>query len=123
MSHIVQIQTQVRDPVAIAAACTRLNLQSPVHQTVKLFDGTYTGYCVQLPKWRYPIVCDTTAATIKYDNFNGHWGQPQELDKFLQAYAIEQAKIVARRQGHTVLEQPLTNGSVKLTIQVQGGAA
>ena len=30
MSHIVTIQTKVRDPHAVAAACRRLNLAAPV---------------------------------------------------------------------------------------------
>ena len=51
------------------------------------------------------------------------WGAAQELEKFLQAYAVEKAKIEARRKGHSVTEQALADGSVKLTIQVAGGAA
>jgi len=50
------------------------------------------------------------------------WGDQQELDRFLQAYAIEKTRLEARKRGHTVMEQPLSNGSVKLTIQVGGGA-
>ena len=38
-------------------------------------------------------------------------------------YAVEKARIEARRQGHSVTEQPLADGSIKLTIQVGGGAA
>jgi len=30
MSHIVHIQTEVRDPVAVSSACTRLSLPQPV---------------------------------------------------------------------------------------------
>jgi len=51
------------------------------------------------------------------------WGAPQELDKFLQAYAVERAKIEARLKGHSVTEQALADGSIKVTIQVAGGAA
>ena len=50
------------------------------------------------------------------------WGAQQHLDAFLQAYAVERAKIEARRKGHTCTEQQLADGSVKLTINV-GGAA
>ena len=60
---------------------------------------------------------------MHFDNFKGHWGAQQELDKFLQAYAVEKALIEARKHGHTVTEQPLTDGSIRLTIQVAGGAA
>jgi len=123
MSHIVKIQTQVRDPAAIAAACQRLMLPAPVQRTAQLYDGEYTGWCVELPGWRYPVVCNTANGELKYDNFQGHWGKQKELERFLQGYAVEKAKFEARRQGHTVLEQSLDNGSIKLTIQVAGGAA
>jgi hypothetical protein len=44
------------------------------------------------------------------------------LNKFLQFYAVEKARLEARRRGHTVIEQALPDGSVKLTITVGGGA-
>lgn len=122
MSHIVQIQTEIRDPAAVIAACLRLNLPAPVHGTIELYGGAATGEAVQLSGWRYPAVCDTTTGQIRYDNFGGDWGDQKELDRFLQAYAVEKARIEARRQGHTVFEQPLSDGSIKLTIQVSGGA-
>ncbi len=49
------------------------------------------------------------------------WGTPDELDKLLQIYAVEKAKIEARRKGHSVTEQALPSGEIKLTIHVQGG--
>jgi hypothetical protein len=51
------------------------------------------------------------------------WGDRQELDRFLQRYAAEKTMIEARKRGHSVTEQQLADGSVKLTIQVAGGAA
>lgn len=54
MSHIVTIQTQVRDPAAIRLACARLELPEPVHGTVRLFQDEATGWQVRLPEWRYP---------------------------------------------------------------------
>ena len=123
MSHIVQIETQVRDPVAIQAACRRLGLADPIQQSVRLFSGEATGLAVQLPDWRYPVVCDTVTGQIRYDNFGGVWGEQAQLDQFLQAYATEKAKIEARKRGHSVTEQSLADGSIKLTIQVSGGAA
>lgn len=122
MSHIVQIQTEVRDPAAITAACQRLKLPHPQHGTVTLFETPVTGWQVRLPKWSYPVVCDTTSGQVKYDNYGGRWGDRVHLDRFLQAHAVEKARIEARKQGHTVTEQPLTDGSIKLTVQI-GGAA
>jgi hypothetical protein len=123
VSHIVQIQTQVRDPVAIQAACRRLGLPQPAQQTVRLFSGEATGLAVQLPGWRYPVVCDGASGQIKFDNYGGVWGEQAKLDQFLQAYAAEKAKVEARKRGHSVTEQTLADGSIKLTIQVSGGAA
>jgi len=123
MSHVVQIETQVRDAAAVEAACRRLVLLAPANQTVKLFSGEVTGLAVQLSGWSYPVVCDLASGQVQFDNFGGRWGEQRELDRFLQAYACEKAKIEARRRGHTVTEQQLTDGSIKLTIQVAGGAA
>ena len=122
MSHVVEIQTEVRDPVAIRAGCQRLNFPEPEFGKVELFSNTVTGWAVQLPKWRYPIVCDVENAKIAFDNFGGRWGEQKQLDGFIQAYAIERAKLEARRQGHSVVEQPLQDGSVKLTVTVGGVA-
>ena len=118
MSHIVQIQTEVRDPAAIQAACDRLKLPPPKQGTTQLFSGSATGWAVQLPGWRYPVVCDVASGQLHFDNFGGHWGKQAELDRFLQAYAVEKARIEARRQGHTVTEQPLSDGSIRLTVHV-----
>ena len=122
MSHIVEIQTEVRDPVAIRGACQRLKLPEPVEGTHRLFGGEVTGLGVQLPDWRYPVVCDTASGQVRFDNYGGRWGEQARLDRFLQAYAVEKAGSEARRQGHTVTEQQLADGSIKLTVNV-GGAA
>jgi hypothetical protein len=123
LSHIVQIQTEVRDAAAVQAACRRLSLEPPVTGTVRLYSGQATGLAVQLPGWSYPVVCDLASGRLQYDNFHGHWGAQRELDRFLQAYAVEKTRLEARRQGHGVTEQPLADGSIKLTVTVNGGAA
>ncbi len=123
MSHVVTCKTEVRDPAGVAAACHRLGLSAPVHRTVKLFSDEATGLAVQLPDWRYPVVIDTTSGQVRYDNYGGRWGEQGRLDVFLQAYAVEVVKTQSRRKGHTVTERKLENGSIKLTVQVNGGAA
>src|SRR5215472_1992539 len=117
MSHIVNIKTRLTDPAALAAACRRLGLSEPVQGTAKLYSASATGLIVRLPGWEYPVVVDTATGTVAFDNFGGAWGEQKELDKLLQAYAVEKARIEARRAGHMVVEQPLADGSIKLTIQ------
>lgn len=121
MSHVVQIKTQVRDPVAVAAACGRLGLPQPVVEDVKLFSAQVRGLAVRLEGWRYPVVFDCLKGESQFDNYEGRWGKQERLDQFLQTYAVEKVKIEARRQGHSVTEQPLGDGQVKLTVQVGGG--
>ena len=116
MSHIVTVQTKVRDPNAITAACARLNLPTPVQGNAKLFSGECAGLLVRLPGWQYPAVIDTQTGEIQFDNFNGHWGDQQHLDRFLQMYAVEKAKLEARKKGYTMSEQTLSDGSIKLQI-------
>ena len=123
MSHIVTVNSQLRDAGGVAAACRRLGLSAPVHKTVKLFSGEATGLAVKLPDWNYPVVIDTANGEVRYDNFEGRWGEQSRLDAFLQAYAVEVVKAQSRRKGHTVTEQTLENGAIKLTVEVNGGAA
>src|SRR4051794_29234512 len=111
MSHIVQIATEVRDATAIHAACERLGFPQAVQGTHRLFSGEIAGLGVQLPGWMYPVVCDVGSGELKFDNYNGHWGEQSKLDQFLQRYAVEKARIEARKKGHAVTEQPLADGS------------
>ena len=68
MSHIVTVKTEVRDPVAVAAACRRLELPEPVLGTARLFAEEVTGLLVKLPDWLYPVACDTATGELRYDN-------------------------------------------------------
>ena len=122
MSHIVTVETEIRDVAALNSACRRLGLPLPTHETAQLFNGEATGYCVRLPDWRYPVICATESGRIQFDNFEGRWGDQRELDRLMQAYACERAKLEARRNGHTVTEQPLADGSIKLTVHVGDNA-
>ena len=120
MSHVVEVKTEIRDVEAVRATCQRLKLTEPVHGTTKLFSGEAMGLAVHLPDWKYPVVFNTSTGEAKYDNYNGHWGDQKQLDKFLQIYAVEKTKIECRRKGHSLTEQQLADGSIKLTVNVGG---
>ena len=92
MSHIVTIKTELRDTMAISAACQRLHLLPPKTGRFPLFSGEAQGIGVQLPNWRFPVVCDTSSGELHYDNFQGRWGDENQLHEFLQAYAAENSK-------------------------------
>ena len=122
MSHTVEIETEVRDEAAVNAACSRLHLPRATRGTFQLYSTEATGLGIELPRWKYPVVADTETGRLQFDNYNERWGSQEYLDQFLQMYAVEKAKIEARRKGHSVVEQRLDNDSVKLTVQVGGVA-
>ncbi len=70
-----------------------------------------------------PVVCDTSTGAVKFDNYGGAWGKQAELNRFLQGYAVEKAKIEARKKGYRVAETKLEDGSIKVTVTVGGGVA
>jgi len=116
MSHLVTIETRVHDTAALTAACHRLGLADPVHAKVQLFSADATGLAVMLPGWQYPIVVDIAEGSIKYDNYEGRWGNPADLERLLQMYAVEKAKLEARKKGYSVTEQTRQDGSIVLQI-------
>ena len=122
MSHMVEITTEVRDEAAVQSACSRLHLPRAKRGTFELYSSTETGLAIELPHWKYPVVANTNTGELRYDNYQGRWGSQESLDQLLQMYAVEKAKIEARKKGHTVTEQRLDSGSIKLTVNV-GGAA
>lgn len=122
MSHIVKIKTEVRDAAAVTAACRRRQLADPVFGKHRLYRGEVEGLAVRLRGWTYPAVAQLETGEVQYDNFNGRWGNQRELDSFLQSYAIEKARLEAHRRGHTITEQALADGSIKLTVQIGGVA-
>src|SRR6478609_8144976 len=89
MSHIVSLRTEVRDAVAVEAACRRLNLPPPESGTFELFNARASGYAVRLSGWRFPVVCNLAEGELRLDNYGGHWGDQKELDRFVQAYCVE----------------------------------
>jgi Protein of unknown function (DUF1257) len=120
MSHIVTILTCVHDAAAVTAACRRLNLDQPVHGTAQLYSGEAAGLLIHLSGWQYPVVIDTLTGAVRYDNYNGAWGAQSQLDRLMQCYAVEKAKLEAKKKGYQVSEQQLQDGAIKLTI-MQGG--
>lgn len=122
MSHIVTVRTQVRDREAVNRACRRLQLVEPVVGDAKVFTATKRGLLVRLKDWEFPIVCDLTTGAVEYDNYEGHWGASERLGEFLQSYAVEKASLEARKRGHSVVEEPLDDGSIRLVIGVAGEA-
>ncbi len=120
MSHIVTVQTEVRDPSAVTAACRRLSLPEPVEGKAQLYSGPMSGLLVRLPDWLYPVVIDTVSGSVRYDNYGGAWGDEKHLHRFLQMYAVERARAEARKKNYVTTEQSLADGSILVEIEIGG---
>ena len=120
MSHVVEVELQVKftDRKTLDAACKRLSLAAPEHKLVQLYSEKVEGLAVELPGWRYPIVVDLEKEKVKYDNFNGRWGQIEELTKLEQAYQAEYILKTARNSCmfSSIEEIPQTDGSILLNL-------
>ena len=82
------IKTEVRDPLAVAAACRRLGLPEPAQGTARLFSGEATGLLVRLPGWLYAAVVDTATGQVRFDNYCGRVGPartPRQVPASLRA--------------------------------------
>lgn len=119
MSHIVNVKTEVRDEAAVRAACMRLSWAQPTYGTFQLYQVSKTGLGIVAPEWKYPIVADLNTGDLAFDNYNGHWGPQARLDSFLQAYAVEKSKLEAAKNGYSVFEETLSDGSIKLSVTVE----
>src|SRR5438105_4921801 len=98
------------------------HLSPSILGTEQLFSGQVAGLIVRLPVWTYPIVIDTTSGQVRFDNYEDLWGDQAHLDRSLQIYAVEKARIEARKKGHQITEQALADGSIRLTIRGGGWA-
>jgi hypothetical protein len=116
LSHIVTIETKIHNPIAIGAACSRLNLAAPVYGKAQLFTEEAEGMVIQLPGWRYPAIIEPVTGEVHYDNYGGAWGEQAQLNLFLQAYSVELCLLEARKKGFAVSEQTLVGGSIRLQI-------
>lgn len=113
MSHSQTVKVEVKVGEALCEAAKEMNATSYSSsvQDVKLFDGNYQGMFVHFPNWRYPVVFSERGAI--YDDYNGRWGNPEDITRFKQAYAAHAVRIVGMREGNT-LEYDTTQGNNRL---------
>jgi hypothetical protein len=87
------IVTSVHDPLALAAACRRLNLAPPQWGCVGLGDQEVNGWIVRLPGVRFPVVCNTLAGLIAYHPIDNAFGRYARLMQFVQRYYAERHRL------------------------------
>jgi len=122
MSHFVTIETLIKDITALKAACRELGLN--VQQNAEA-----RGYAANRQHGDFVITLNgpyDIAVNRKQDGTFGltaDWWQGHvakevgtNFTKLMKLYSVHKVLIEAKRKGHTVRRQNLTDGSVKLTV-------
>ena len=98
MSHTVTVKVEYRNMNALRAAVEAMGGQWIGEGVHRLFQGPEQGVAFKLKGWRYPCVLRKDG-TLAYDDYNGAWGDPEDLKKLQKRYAFEAAKQAAMEQG------------------------
>ncbi len=121
MSHTVTTTTKIKNLQALKDACANLGLSLQLGpQSVRLYGNSVDcNASVKLKDWNYPVAINTQTGEIKYDNYNGSWGNIKELDNFVQNYTSqvvqqETAELVA--QGWQQDISKLENGDLQVVL-------
>lgn len=115
MSHITECKVELTNEEALIAAIEYLGLESLGKKEFSLYSGQKaTGLGVSLEGWSYPVVIDCENGKAWYDNYNGRWGQQEQLDKLVQEYSAQvlmQQAMAANMQMERIEEE---NGDLQL---------
>lgn len=102
MSHSQTIKVLVNNKEALELTAKEMNAKSfSTEETeVKMYDGTYRGMFVHFKNWNYPVVIAN--GDLRYDSYNGAWGNERDLKQFRQAYAANVVIVEGQREGMTL---------------------
>jgi len=114
----MNIQLEITDKTTLLDACECLNLQVVEKGIHHLFASEEEGVAVYLPGWSYPIVFKQDGS-VAYDNYNGEWGNIEELHKLTSWYGFLKAKAAAICQGYNT-EETYTDEGIQLKICIGG---
>jgi len=128
MSHVSQIELKIKSLEALKAACARLRCKFMEGQ--KTFRAYYgenkCSHAISIPGAKFEVGLTESEGefSLEWDSWSSgglvaKLGQNAGLLK--QAYAVEQAKIQARRKGFSVYEKVTEDGcTIQLTMS-RGG--
>ena len=138
--HVSVVALQIKSLDALKLACQRLGLEFRENQATYAWFGYFAGdaplpegfvqedlgkctHAIQVPGASYEIgvVFRDGAWRLLWDSW-GSGGLEAALGKdcnaLRQAYGVEAAKLEAQRQGYSIYETPLEDGSIRLNINI-----
>ena len=118
MSHIVTVETMLKNPASISKACKRLKWKCVEKGVGVFYNGSSESGCVVNPTdWKYPIVIKKDGV-VDVDTYNGSLGDINDLSRLKQYYALEETKTTLSTQGLYGYEEEHEDGSITLTPEV-----
>ena len=115
MSHVTTVEVEFKDLEALEVAASSLGAEFKRADQVRFMDGsTVSGASVKLRGWPYPVVVQ--GKKLHMDNYEGRWGNPADIDRLKQAYAVQVARKHARQHGFRVRETQASDGTVRLVL-------
>ena len=122
MSHFATIQTQIKDIVALKAACNELGVSVLENNEARGYsvNSQHGDYVIRL-KGPYDIAANKQqdgTYGLTTDWWDGHVEKEvgKDFGKLIQLYGVYKATAEARRKGHVVQRRAMANGSIKLCI-------
>lgn len=122
MSHFATIQTQIKDIVALKAACNELGVSVIENAEARGYstNNQHGDYVIRL-KGPYDIAVNLQqdgTYGLTTDWYAGHVEKEvgKDFGKLIQLYGVYKATAEARRKGHVVQRRAMTDGSIKLSI-------
>ena len=122
MSHFATIQTQIKDIVALKAACNELGVAVLENTEARGYstNNQHGDYVIRL-KGPYDIAVNLQQdGTYGFttDWYAGHVEKEvgKDFGKLLQLYGVHKATTEARRKGYSVSRGILKDGAIKLCI-------
>lgn len=123
MSHISKIELEVRDIQVLSSACNRLGLELLKGQKTFKWYGKEAkcDHAIRVPGAKYEIGVLKNGSIFElscdyYDsNIEKVVGKQAGLLK--QAYAVEKAKIEARKKGYSLMERKTQTG-IRLHVRI-----
>jgi hypothetical protein len=87
MSHTVTVDVKMKDRAALIKAAEAMGAQVIGEGNHNLYSSSHTGLGIKLTGWQFPVVV-TEDGVIHYDDFNGRWGNPNDIKTLTDDYAM-----------------------------------
>lgn len=98
MSHQVTVKTEFTDKGALGDAVREMGGDVLGEGAVRQYQSNAVGFGFTLPGWRFPL-CLEESGNLKFDDYNGSWGNRADVDRLKERYTIFLAERAATEMG------------------------